>query len=305
MGINLLREHFEVEINELDRCLNKSELIKRIKDMDGVLTQLTDVIDEEVISNLNKTKIIANYAVGFNNIDIEAAKKRKIVVTNTPDVLSDTTAELAWSLLFAVSRRIVEADKYVRSGKWNQFSPNLLLGQDLNNKTLGIIGAGRIGKAFAKKSIGFDMKILYYNRRRDIEFEEKYDAKYVDLNTLLKESDIISIHTPLTDETYKLIGKNEFDRMKKNCILINTARGPIVDEKALINALKQKSIYGAGLDVYEKEPFISKELIELENVVLTPHIGSASKETRNKMSKMAAENIINVLSGKEPKNPVY
>jgi len=305
VGISLLKSHFDVEVNTEDRPLSKSEIIERIKDKDGVLTQLTDIIDEEVISNLDNVKVIANYAVGFNNIDIDAAKKRNIVITNTPDVLSDTTAELGWALLFAVSRRIVESDKYTRSGKWKQFSPSLMLGQDINNKTLGIIGAGRIGQAFAKKSTGFDMSIIYHNRSRDLEFENNYNAKYVDFETLIKESDVISIHIPLIESTKKLIGENEFSKMKKNCILINTARGPIIDEQALVKALKDNKIFGAGLDVYENEPEITKELLELNNVVLTPHIGSASSETRNKMSEMAANNIIKVLNGEEPINPVY
>lgn len=303
-GIEILKEKFEVIINKEDRALSKEELINNIKNVDAVLTQLTDIIDEEVINNANKVKIFANYAVGYNNINAEYAKNKGIIITNTPDVLSNTTAELAWALLFAVSRRVVEADRYTRSGMWKQFSPKLLLGQDINNKTLGVIGAGRIGQAFAKKSLGFDINILYHNRSRNITFENKYNAKYVDLNTLLKESDIISIHVPLTERTHKLISKKEFEIMKKTSILINTSRGPVVDEIELIKALKEKRIWGAGLDVYENEPYINEELRNLDNVVLLPHIGSATEETRNKMSIIAANNIKEVLCNNNPITPV-
>lgn len=304
-GIDLLKNHFDVQINEEERTLTKEELVEKIKNADAVLTQLTDVIDKDVVNELEKVKIIANYAVGYNNIDVSSCKDKNIYVSNTPDVLSDTTAELAWALLFSVSRRIVEADRYSRSGEWKDFSPKLMLGQDITNKTLGIVGAGRIGIAFAKKSLGFDMKIIYHNRSRDLEFEEKLNAQYVDFDTLLKESDIISLHVPLTNETDKLIGEEEFNKMKNNCILINTARGRVVDENALINALSTKKIWGAGLDVYENEPVISEKLLKMDNVILTPHIGSASNETRNKMSMMAANNIIEVLNGNKPINSVY
>ncbi|RKD29140.1 2-hydroxyacid dehydrogenase [Thermohalobacter berrensis] len=305
IGIELLKKHFHVEINPEDRPLTKEEIMEKVVDKDAVLTQLTDVIDDEVLEKAQKkTKIFANYAVGFNNIDIDAATKRGIQITNTPDVLTDTTAELAWALLFSVARRVVEGHKYIKEGKWQVFSPNLLLGQDIYGKTLGVIGAGRIGKAFAKKSLGFDMKILYHNRKRDEEFEKELNAKWVDKDTILKEADFISIHVPLTKETRYMIGERELKLMKRNAILINTARGPVVDEKALVKALKEGEIWGAGLDVFENEPEVEEELLELDNVVLTPHIGSASKETREKMAKLAAENIIAVLSGKEAITPV-
>lgn len=301
--MELLKEQFQVEINPEDRTLTKGELIKILKDKDAVITQLADKVDKEVLEDSPNLKIIANYAVGFNNIDIAEATKRGIQVTNTPDVLSDTTAEMAWALLFAVTRRIYEGDKYVREGKWDSFSPNLLWGQDVTGKTLGIIGAGRIGKAFAKKSIGFDMRILYHNRSRDDEFEEKYNAMYVDKETLLKEADFISLHLPLTDETKHMIGEEEFKLMKNSAIIINTARGPVIDEKALVKALKTKEIWGAGLDVFENEPKMEDELKSLQNVVLMPHIASASNETRAKMGKIVAENVIRVLNGEEPLTP--
>lgn len=297
--IDLLKEHFEVIINPEDRTLTKEELIENIKDCDGVITQLSNVIDGEVLENCKNLKVISNFAVGYNNIDVEEAKKRGIVVTNTPDVLSSTTAELAWALLFSVSRRVVEGDRYIRNSKWKTFNPNLLLGQDVTNKTLGIIGLGRIGKEFAKKSQGFNMKILYNKRNRDLEFEKEFGATFVEKSTLLKEADFISLHMPLTEETRGMIGHEEFKLMKKTAIIINTARGQVINEKALVDALKNKEIWGAGLDVYEDEPNVSKELLELDNVVMTPHVGSASKETRTEMANLVVDNVIRVLTGEE------
>ena len=305
IGIDMLREHFEVDVNYTEEKLSKKEMIEKFNSYDGILSLLSDVIDEDIIKSCPNVKIIANYAVGFNNIDIEAAKKYNKIITNTPDVLADTTAETAWALLFAVSRRIVEADRYVRNGNWNKFSMTFMLGQDIYNKTLGIVGAGSIGRRFAEKARGYNMKINYFNRNRDFDFEKHYNAEYKPLNELLSESDFISLHVPLTKETHHLIGKEEFNLMKKNSILINTSRGPVVDEKELITALKSRKIYGAGLDVHEFEPHVPKELMELDNAVLLPHIGSASMETRNHMSTLAATNIINVLTGKAPPTPVF
>lgn len=302
--VELLQEHFEVEINPENRTLTKEELIENLRNKDAVLTQLADKIDKEVLENAPNLKVIANFAVGFNNIDIDEATKRGIHVSNTPGVLSDTTAELAWALLFAVTRRICEGDRYVREGKWNSFSPSLLLGQDVTGKTLGVIGAGRIGKAFVRKSLGFDMKVLYHNRSRDMELEEKYNAKYVDKETLLKEADFISLHVPLTNETKYMLGEKEFKLMKNTAIIINTARGPVIDEKALVKALKEREIWGAGLDVFENEPKVEEELKNLDNVVILPHIGSASNETRTKMGEMTVENIMRVLNGEAPLTPV-
>lgn len=303
-AIKLLKEHFDVELNMEDRTLTKDEFIERIRDKDGVLCTLVDSVDKDTMEAAPKVKIFANYAVGYNNIDIAEAQKRGVIVTNTPGVLTDTTADLAFSLLMAVSRRIIEADEYTRAGKFKEWSPTLFLGQDIFNKTLGIIGAGRIGKTLAKRGMGFDMKVLYYNRKRDMEFEKEYNAKWVELDALLRESDFVSIHVPLTKETRHMIGEREFKLMKSTSILINTARGPVVDEKALVKALKQGDIWGAGLDVFENEPEIEEELKKLKNVVLLPHIGSASIETRTNMGLMAARNIIEVLEGRKPINPV-
>lgn len=304
-AVELLKRHFEVEINEKDRVLKKEELIKRAGDAGGVLCTLVDIIDKEVINSLPNVKVFSNFAVGFNNIDIKEAKDRGVIVTNTPGVLTDTTADLAFTLLMATARRAVEADRYTREGKFTQWSPTLFLGLDVYGKTLGILGAGRIGRAFAKRSIGFDMKILYHNRTRDMEFEKMYNAIWVDKERLLKESDFISIHVPLTSQTRHMIGKKEFELMKNTAVLINTSRGPVVDEKALVEALEKRTIWACGLDVYEDEPHLTKGLSKLDNVVLLPHIGSASMETRTKMALMAAENIIEVLEGRPPINPVY
>jgi len=301
----LLKEKFEVDKNVDNKELTKEELIELGNNYDGLITSLTDEFDAEVLSQIKRAKIFANYAVGFNNFDINYARENNIIITNTPEVLSDTTAETAISLLFAVSRRIVEADNYIREGHWNGFSPKLLLGKDIHNKTLGIIGAGRIGHRFAEKMRGFHMQVLYHNRDRDLGFEKSFNALYKTLEDLLKESDIISIHVPLTKETKHMITKKELALMKSDAILINTSRGSVIKETDLINVLKNKEIYGAGLDVFENEPAINEEFKMLGNVVLTPHIGSASIETREEMALMAAKNVLNVLSGRRPNNKVY
>lgn len=278
--------------------------MERLKDADAVVTQLRDPVDKEFIDAGKKLKIIANYAVGFNNIDVEYAKQKGIYVTNTPDVLTEATADIAWALILAVARKIIPADKFTREGKFEGWKPNLFLGYEIYGKTLGIIGMGRIGKAVARRAMGFGMKIIYHNRKR-VEDDYKYNAKYVDLETLLKESDYISINAPLTNETYHLLNKERLSLLKKNAILVNTARGPIIDEKALYELLKDGKIAGAGFDVYENEPEITKGLEKLDNVVLLPHIGSATYETREKMSIMVAENIIDALEGKIPRNLVW
>jgi glyoxylate reductase len=301
-GLDLLRKEFAITVNPNDRVLTKEEIIKGIKGKDGLLCLLTDPIDREVIYTEPKLKMIASYAVGYDNIDICAATERRIPVSNTPGVLTETTAELAWALLFSVTRRIVEGDTFTRAGKFKGWAPLLMLGQDVTNKTLGIIGAGRIGTAFALKSKGFDMKVIYTDEQRNERLECELGAKKVSLLELLKKSDYVSIHVPLMNATHHLIGERELRAMKKTAILINTARGPIVNEKALVKALKEHWIFGAGLDVYEKEPKISRELKSLDNVVLQPHTGSGTIETRTKMALIAAENLIEGLKGNTPPN---
>jgi len=303
-GLKLLKKLYEMEVFQYDRIPTKEEIIKGLNGKDGLLCLLSDSIDADVINSEPKLKMIANYAVGYNNIDVKAATERSIPVSNTPDVLTDTTAEMAWALLFSVARRTVEGDRFTRSGKFNGWAPLLMLGQDVSNKTLGVIGTGRIGTAFALKSKGFNMKVLYFDENRNDKLEKELNAKKVDLQTLLKESDYISLHVPLIEATHHMIGEKELHIMKKNAILINTSRGPVIDEKALIKALKEKWIFGAGLDVYEHEPEIPKELLKLDNVVLQPHSASATTETRTKMAIMAAENMIAGLKGKIPPNCV-
>jgi len=299
-GMKLLEEKFELDINEEDRVLTKEEIIERLKDKDAMLCLLTDTIDKEVIESNPKVKVISNYAVGFNNIDVESATKHKIPVTNTPGVLTDTTADLAFILLMSAARRIVEADKFARSGKFDGWAPMMMLGRDVYGKTLGIIGLGRIGHAIVKRAKGFNMNIIYYDRDRDEAFEKEYNAKFVDKETLLKEADFVSLHVPLTEETKHMISEKELDMMKDTAVLINTSRGPVVDEAALAKALKEKQIFAAALDVFEEEPKIHPELIKLDNAVIVPHIGSASVETRGKMAEMAAKNLILAMEGKEP-----
>jgi glyoxylate reductase len=301
-GLDLLRKEFTITVNSDNCVLTKEEIIKGIKGSDGLLCLLTDPIDREVIYAEPKLKMIASYAVGYDNIDISAATERGIPVSNTPGVLTETTAELTWALLFSVARRIVEGDTFTREGKFKGWEPLLMLGQDVTNKTLGIIGTGRIGTAFALKSKGFQMKVIYTDEQRNEQLERELEAKKVPLSYLLKESDFVSIHVPLTKATYHLIGEKELKMMKKTAILLNTARGPIIDETALITALKEHWIFGAGLDVYEHEPKISKELKKLNNVILQPHTGSGTIETRTKMALMAAENLIEGLKGNIPPN---
>lgn len=298
----LLKERCELIINEADNYLTKEGLCLNLKDMDAVICTLSDSIDKDIIDCMDRVKVIANYAVGYNNIDFEYAAQKGIMVTNTPGVLTNATADLAWALLFSVARRIVGSDRYTREGKFKKWEPTLLLGQEITGKTLGIIGAGKIGSNFARKAKGFEMKILYHNRTRNIDFEKETNAVYVDKSTLLKESDFISIHVPLTPETRHLIGTNEFKIMKRNAVIINTSRGPVINESALARALKEGDIWGAGLDVYENEPQIEAELFKLENVVLAPHIGSATAETREKMAEMAVKNVLAVLEGNKPPN---
>ena len=302
--IERLEEHFIVDVNRSNKSLSKNEMLTSFKNYDGILSMFTNTIDKEILDTLEHTEIIANYAVGHNNIDSEFAKSKNIIVTNTPDVLSDTTAETAWALLYSVARRIVEADKFLRDGKWGKFTYDFMAGQDIYNKTLGVIGAGRIGKKFAEKAKGYNMRILYYNRNRDIDFEEDTHAEYVTLEELMVESDFVSVHVPLTEETQHMLDYELMSKMKSNAILVNTARGPVIKEEDLIKILQEKKIYGAGLDVFEFEPHVPEELLKMDNVVLLPHIGSSSMETRTAMAELAANNLIAVLNGESPITPV-
>lgn len=305
-GVNILKKVCQkVEVNPHDRSLTYDELLNEVKGRDAMLTMLSDRMDARLIQEATNLKVIANYAVGYDNVDVKAATAQGIVVTNTPGVLTDSTADMAWALLFSVTRRIVEGDKLTRAGKFTGWAPMMLLGGDLVGKTLGIIGAGRIGTAMAMRSRGWNMRVLYMTQsRRNAVLEEMLGAKRVDLETLLKESDFISIHTPFSEKTKHLVGAKELSIMKRTAYLINTGRGAVIDEEALVHALRNKQIAGAGLDVYEEEPKLKPGLSELDNVVLAPHLGSATVETRTKMSLIAAENIIAVLNKQKPPNCV-
>jgi glyoxylate reductase len=300
-----LKKEADLEYVPEETKLTKEDIIERVKDKDGIISMLDDPIDVDVINSAPNLKVISNYAVGFNNIDIKTATSRGIVVTNTPGVLTNATADLAWALLMAVARRIVEGDKYVRAGRFRCWGPKLMLGYEFTGKTLGIIGMGRIGSAVAKRAKGFDMHVVYCNRRsKEEEKKKEIGAEYVSFDELISVSDFISIHAPLTEDTRHMVGEEEFKRMKKNCILINTARGPILDEKALVKALKEGWIAGAGLDVYENEPYITRELLSMDNVVLEPHIGSATYEARERMAEIVVDDCLAVLKGKRPENIV-
>lgn len=300
-GMDLLEGDCEVDFNPHDRGMTREELLACVKDVDGLVTLLSDNIDAEVMDAGPKLKVIANYAVGFNNIDVAAATERGIAVTNTPGVLTETTADLAWALLMATARRIVESDKFMRSGRFQGWAPMLYLGHDIYDKTLGLVGFGRIGQAVARRATGFNMRVLYTGRKRaSEEIERSCNASFCPLETLLRESDFVSLHVPLAESTRHLIGDAQFDMMKESSILINTARGPVVDEQALVRALKAGKIAGAGLDVYEQEPGFEPELAEMDNVVMVPHIGSASVATRTKMAMMVAGDAIDVLEGRKP-----
>jgi glyoxylate reductase len=303
--VTRIAEQCDVERNAEDRNLSRAELFAGLAGCQGVLTQLTDRMDREAMDHAPHLRVIANIAVGYDNIDVPAATERGILVTNTPGVLTETTADFAFALLLAAARRIVEADQFARSGQWKQWKLDLLLGTDAHHATLGIIGLGRIGQAVARRARGFAMQVLYASpRRAALELEQELGARHGSLETLLRESDFVSLHVPLKPETRHLIGAPELALMKKTAILINTTRGPVVDEEALVAALREGRIAGAGLDVFEREPEIHPGLPSLSNVVLAPHLGSASRQTRLRMVELAAENLLAALSGNTPPNPV-
>lgn len=303
-GVEKLKEIFDVEVSPFDRDLTQDEIIKMSTGAQGLIPMITNNINREIIDHITTMQIIANYAVGFNNIDIEYARKKGIVVTNTPDILTEATADIAMALILCAARRIVEGDRLVRKGGFKGFYPTFFLGVELQNKVLGIYGMGRIGKAIAKRAIPCGLKIIYYDPIHIAEESIDFPAHYISFDELLKESDFISIHAPLTTETYHRFTKKEFRKMKKEAFLINAARGPLVKEEDLVYALKQGWIAGAGLDVYEFEPEVHPDLIKLNNVVLLPHIGSAASEVRERMAMIAADNLISFFKGESPPNRV-
>ncbi len=304
-AVGLIPRDFTLDYNNSEVPLSKAELVSRLKGKDGLICHIISTIDEEVLASAPTLKVVANVAVGYNNIDVAAARRRGVIVTNTPDVLTETTADFAWTLLMATARRVVEADHYARSGRWTAWKWDLLWGADVHGTTLGIVGFGRIGRAVARRALGFNMRVLYHDAvRADAAVERELSATATDLETLLREADFVTLHTNLTPETRHLIGERTLRLMRKSAIVVNAARGPIVDEAALARALREGWIAGAGLDVFEGEPRIHPDLLPLQNVVLAPHIASASRDTRIAMATLAVRNCVAVLEGKAPITPV-
>ncbi|MBN1153133.1 MAG: D-glycerate dehydrogenase [Dehalococcoidia bacterium] len=303
--MEVLRQHHTVVANDKPQLPSPDELVSQLNDADAFLC-VGSRVDKTVLDQVGpRLKIIANWGVGYNNIDAVYAAERGIMVTNTPDVLTETTADLSWAILMAVARRVVEADKHLRAGEFKGFAPFTMLGADVWGKTLGIIGMGRIGQAVGRRARGFGMKVLYYNRKRVAPgLEQEIGAQYTEIDTLLAQSDFVSLYVPLSDETRHLMDKRRLSLMKPSAFLVNVSRGPVVDEQALIEALLEKKIAGAALDVYEREPEVTPGLLELPNVVLTPHIGSGSWETRTNMAHVSVRNIIAALNGETPPNLV-
>jgi len=302
-AVDRLKEHFIVDSNQKDAPVSPRQLLQKLRGKDGVVTVSTDIISDAILANNPALKIVSNVAVGYNNLDVAAATRRGVMMTNTPGVLDDTTADLTWALILATARGLANADRTVRAGKWKRWRMMEFLGQDVYAKTIGICGFGRIGRRVARRAMGFNMKVLYASRTRAPEsVEQEFRASYVDKQTLLRESDIVTLHLPLFPETHHYIGATELALMKKTAVLVNASRGPIVDEKALVKALKARRIAAAGLDVYEHEPALTPGLAALPNTVLTPHIGSGSFETRLRMAEMAVTNCIAGLTGQRPPN---
>lgn len=290
-----------VAVYPRDLVIQRDELLASVRGVEAILSILTERIDAEVMDAAGpQLKIVANYAVGYDNIDVPAATQRGIAVTNTPDVLTESTADLTWALILGAARRVGEGERFLRAGKWNTWAPDLLCGVDVYGKTLGIFGLGRIGAAVARRARGFKMRVLYHGRARKPELERELDAEYVDKATLLAESDVISLHCPLNAETRCAFGAAEFRAMKPTSVFVNTTRGPVVDEAALAAALHHGEIAYAGLDVFEQEPTVQPELLACENAFLLPHLGSATVETRTRMAEIAAENIAAMLTGGLP-----
>lgn len=304
-AIAVLNEAAAVDYKDTLDVMTEDQLVQRLQHADGLVCQLTDPVTARVIAAAPRLKVISQVAVGHDNIDVAAATARGIVVTNTPDVLTEATADFTWALLLATARRVPEAERFLKAGRWNRWDIDLLAGADVSHRTLGIVGFGRIGRAVARRALGFGMKVLYASRNpAPPEVEQELRAIHVPLDTLLAQSDFVSIHCPLNAETRGLIGIEQLSRMRRSAILVNTSRGPVVDEAALAAALSEKMIAGAGLDVFEREPTIDPDLLALPNVVLTPHVGSATHATRQRMCTLAAENCAAVLTGNRPPNPV-
>ena len=303
-ALSIIPKDVNVDLNGHERPLAREELLGRLRGKDGLVCQITDAIDEELLSTPG-LKVVSNVAVGYNIIDVAAAKRRGVTITNTPDVLTDTSADFAWALLMAAARRVTEADHYARSGAWKSWKWDLLWGLDVHGKTLGVLGFGRIGRAVARRALGFDMRVLYHDVARSTpEIERELKATFVDKDTLLREADFVSLHVLLSQDTRHLIDERALRSMKKTAVLVNAARGPIVDEAALVRALSEQWIAAAGLDVFEEEPTIHPGLLPLANVVMAPHIASASFDTRLAMSTLAVKNCLAVIEGKPALTPI-
>jgi gluconate 2-dehydrogenase len=300
--IDRLRERYDVEDNQQDDLpWRGDELRRRLADKDGVLTTGSDRIDAETLAAAPRLKAVCNVAVGYNNIDLAACSERGILATNTPEVLDDTTADTAWVLLMAAARRVTEAERWLRAGNWKGWKNDQFLGQDVHHATLGIVGMGRIGQAIARRARGFSMRILYHNRKRvSKSIERALDARHVSFEQLLKQSDFVSLNLPYTPESHHLIGAKELALMKPTAVIVNAARGGVVDDAALVHALKERRIAAAGLDVFEGEPKLNPGFLDLDNVAMIPHIGSATRATRMKMNLLAVKNLTSTLSGKRP-----
>ncbi len=304
-ALMLIPSEVSVDYNDSLAVLSKPELIARLGGKDGLICHIISSIDDEVLAAAPTVKVVANVAVGYNNIDVAAAHRRGVVVTNTPDVLTETTADFAWALLMATARRVVEADRFARSGQWHRWQWDLLWGADVYGKTLGLVGFGRIGRAVARRALGFNMRVLYQDSvRADATVERELSVSRQELEAVLREADFVSLHTPFLPETRHLMNERTLRLMKNSAILVNASRGPVVDEAALVRALQEGWIAGAGLDVFEEEPKIHPGLIPLTNVVLAPHIASASSDTRVAMATLAVRNCLAVLDGKPPLTPV-
>jgi glyoxylate reductase len=304
-AVQKLSENADCRIWEGELPVPRAVLLREVKTVNALLSLLTDKIDAAVMDAAPRLRVISNMAVGFDNVDVGEATKRRILVCNTPGVLTDTTADFAFALLLAAARRVVEGERIVRAGKWKTWGPMILLGRDLHHATLGIIGLGRIGAEVAKRAKGFDMNVIYYSATRRLDLEKKLGVEFRDLPTLLATADFVSIHCPLVPETYHLLGEEQFKIMKKTAILVNTARGPIVDPTALYKALRNRQIAYAALDVTEPEPIPPDDpLLILNNIIIVPHIASASVATRTKMAVTAVENLLAGLKGEKPPHPV-
>ncbi len=304
-ALEILRRNADVKVWGEDRAIPREALLREIGDADGVLTLLTEKVDQEFLDHAPNARVVANMAVGFDNIDVAACTRRNVVVTNTPGVLTETTADFAFALLMAAARFVVPGVQYVKAGKWKSWSPTLFVGTDVHHATIGIVGMGRIGQEMAKRARGFDMEVVYYDVYRREDLERQHGYRYAEMDTLLGEADFVTVHVDLNPQTRQMFSTEAFRTMKKTACLVNAARGPIVDTDALYEAVKSGEIAGAGLDVTDPEPLPADHpLLTLENVVVCPHIASASIQTRTKMAVLAAENIVAVLSGEQAKTPV-